>query len=92
MSLSQVVTQCANALMRWVSAESGGDFFGERDDEVPTEGVGDPGEGIDAVAGPSALLEARNDRLRGSHPLGQLALADPGSRTEVVDFTSSQRE
>src|SRR5262249_43605260 len=64
---------------------------GERDDEVSTEGVGDASKGVDAVARPSTLLKAGDDRLRRSHPLRELALAEPGFGAQVVDELA-QRE
>lgn len=60
-------------------------FLGERGDEVPAEGVGDSGKGVDAAAGTSALPEAGDHRLRRAHPFGELTLAEPGLRTQVVD-------
>src|SRR5690606_34902721 len=56
-----------------------GDLLGERNDEVPVEGGGDPGEGVDAVACSSAFLEPGDDRLGGAHPLGELALGELAS-------------
>ena len=41
---------------------------------MPVECGGDAGEGTDPVPGPAAFLEARDHRLDGVHPLGELAL------------------
>src|SRR5699024_3951573 len=62
-----------------------GDLLGERNDEVPVERSGDPGEGVDAVTCSPALLEPGDDRLGGAHPLCELALGEAGLRAQVVD-------
>src|SRR5690606_21757877 len=62
-----------------------GDLLRERDDEMATECFGDSGEGVDAVPRSAALLEAGDHRLRRSHAFGELTLAEPGARAQVVD-------
>lgn len=37
------------------------------------------------VAGPSTFLQAGDDRLRRSHPIGELALAEPDLGAQAVD-------
>ena len=65
--------------------ELGGDLLGERDDEVAVKGGGHSGEGVDAVARSPAFLETGDHRLGGAHPLGELALAEAGFGSQVVD-------
>jgi len=52
---------------------------------VSVESCGDPGKGVDAIARSTAFFEPGNYRLGGTHPLSELALAESGFSSKVVD-------
>jgi DNA-binding transcriptional LysR family regulator len=60
------------------------DLLRERHDEVAVEGLGDAGEGVEAVAGAAAFFEPRDDGLGGAHPLREGALTTFSRRIRNV--------
>ena len=52
---------------------------------MPIERRGDTSERVDSVPCTTAFFEPGDHRLRGTHPLDQCPLAEPGLGTQVVD-------